>query len=40
MKKSVVLKIIYETDEATKQGIINVICDTISAVRSVEEVTE
>ena len=40
MKRKVILRIVYETDEATKQGIINVICDTISAVRSIEEVKE
>ena len=38
MKRSVTLKIVYDTYEATKQGIINVVSECSGAIRSVEEV--
>jgi hypothetical protein len=38
MNRSVILKITYDTDEATKQGIINVVAECSGAIRKVEEI--
>ena len=40
MIKKVVLVIKYDTDEATKQGIINVVGECSGAIREVEEYHE
>ena len=40
MERSVILKITYDTTEATKQGIINVVAECSGAIRGVKEVAK
>jgi hypothetical protein len=40
MNRSILLKITYDTEDATKQGIINVVAECSGAIVDVEEVKE
>lgn len=40
MNRSVTLKITYDTNEATKKGIINVVWGCSGAIRKVEEIKQ